>query len=89
MIRHMHHLHANYAAADSPLFLYYKQGQEHGVTNHLITKHLCLTGLAVNQPSDCTVEVLHNTGAQPLLRANVPLTLIKLLGHWCSDEVFC
>jgi hypothetical protein len=71
------------------LFVYYNQGEAHRVTDRMITKQLRLAGIAVNQPGDYTVGALCNTGAQSLLQANVPLTLIKLLGCWRSDEVFC
>jgi hypothetical protein len=68
--------------------MFFNQNQTHRVTDRMITDHLRLAGIAVNQPGDYTVGALRNTGAQSLLQANVPLTLIKLLGRWRSDEVF-
>jgi hypothetical protein len=43
------------------LFVYYNQGETHRVTDPMITKHLHLAGIAVNQPGDYTVGALRNT----------------------------
>jgi hypothetical protein len=55
----------------------------------MITKHLRTAGVAIKQPNDYTISALQNTGAQSLLQAQVPLPMIKLIGRWQSDEVFC
>jgi hypothetical protein len=71
--------------AQTPLFIYFKQGVQHRVTNRMITEHLRTAGIAVNQPNDYTVGALRNTGAQSLLQAQTPLPMIKLIGRWRSD----
>jgi hypothetical protein len=71
------------------LFVYFKeQGVQNHVTNHTIMYPLRLAGIAAQQPNGYTIGALHNTGAQALIQAQVPLPMIKLIGCWCSDEVF-
>jgi hypothetical protein len=74
--------------APTPLFIFFKQGIQHRVTDRMIIKHLRLAGVAVGQPNAYTVGALRNTGARALLQAQVPLPMIKLIGRWRSDEVF-
>jgi hypothetical protein len=88
VIRRVRHLRDNHADADTPLYTFFLQGKTHRVTDRMMTAHLRLAGIAVNQPADYTVGALRNTGAQSLLQGSVPLPLIKLLGRWRSDEVF-
>jgi hypothetical protein len=38
LIRQVRHLRANHAANDTPLFVYYNQGQAHHITDCMITK---------------------------------------------------
>jgi hypothetical protein len=82
------HLCEHQMPAPTPLFIYFKQGVQHHITNRMITKHLRTAGVAINQPNDYTAGALQNTGAQSLLQAQVPLPMIKLIGRWLSDEVF-
>jgi hypothetical protein len=47
--------------AQTPLFIYFKQGMQLRITNHMITEHLHTMGIAVNQPYDYTIEVPSGT----------------------------
>jgi hypothetical protein len=88
MIRRVRHLRLHEMPPATPLFIYQNQGVSHRITDRMITDHLRLAGVAVQQPQPYTVGALRNTGAQALLQAQVPLPLIKLIGRWRSDEVF-
>jgi hypothetical protein len=88
MIRRVRHLRAHQMPPQTPLFVFFIQGIQHRVTDRMITAHLRLAGLVVQQPNDYTVGALRNTGAQALLQAKTPLPMIKLIGRWRSDEVF-
>lgn len=79
-IRRVRHLREHQAPPTTPLFMYYKQGTQHRITDRMIIEHLRLAGTAVQQPNDYTVGALRNTGAQALLQALVPLPMIKLIG---------
>jgi hypothetical protein len=88
MIRQVWHLRQHQMPPRTPLFIYFKQGVQHPVTDCMITNHLLLAGTTVGFPNTYTVGALHNTSAQALLQATVPMPMIKLIGRWQSDKVF-
>jgi hypothetical protein len=57
---------------NTPLFLYFKQGVQHRISDRMVTELLCTTGIAVHQSGDYTVGALQTNGAQSLLQAQVP-----------------
>lgn len=87
-VHRVQHLREHQMPAHTPLFVYFNQGVQHRITDRMITEHLRIAGVAINQPALYTVGALRNTGAQSLLQAQVPLPMIKLIGRWRSDEVF-
>jgi hypothetical protein len=88
MIRRVRHLCEHQMPPQTPLFVFFIQGVQHHVTDRMITAHLRLAGLAVQQPNHYTVGALCNTRAQALLQAKTPLPMIKLIGRWRSNKVF-
>jgi hypothetical protein len=88
MTQRVWHLQEHQMPAQTPLFIFFKQGVQHRITDRMITKHLRLAGMTVGLPNAYTIGALCNTRAQALLQAMVPLPMIKLIWRWRSDEVF-
>jgi hypothetical protein len=90
LIRLVKNLRANpNIPPNTPLYSYYT---EHGTLNYItdrhMTKYLRAISLSVTTEQLPTIGALRCTGATALLEGNVPVSLIKLLGRWRSDEVF-
>lgn len=75
--------------ADTPLYCYVnEQGSLLQITDRQMTQYLRAIALSVETEQLPSIGALRCTGATALLEGNVPVSLIKLLGRWRSDEVF-
>jgi hypothetical protein len=89
LIRQVKHLRQHTTDPDTPLYRFYdKHDQPRRITDHLLTSSLRMCAALLQLDVDTTVGALRCTGATAALEGDVPVSLIKLLGRWRSDEVF-
>eukprot|EP00978_Attheya_sp_CCMP212_P028261 scaffold97193_cov48-Attheya_sp.AAC.1 len=86
------HLREAAAPRNYPLCAYSAGGTWCTVTNHQVTQAIRLATIVVGpqvwfSPSDVSAHSLHSSGAMVMLCAGIDSLIIKMLGHWRSDEI--
>lgn len=91
LINRVKHLHSNNAMTTTLLYTYYDTTWKTIDTTHL-TMHLRNTVTVLGptygiQPTDISIHSLRSSGAMALLCTKVDTDMIRLLGHWRSNEM--
>jgi hypothetical protein len=91
ILSRVRHLRSHNAPLTTPLYAYYDRTWKQ-IDTAALTTRLCTTVSVLGahygiKPSDISVRSLHAFGAMALLSAQVDTDVIRLLGHWHSDEM--
>ncbi len=89
MIRWVLYLRSQHAPPDMPLHQYFDNHRWHPITTTMLTKTLRRSALTLGgiTAQDISIHSLRASGAMALLCAAVEPDIIRLLGHWHSDEM--
>jgi hypothetical protein len=89
--RRIHNLCTSNASATMELYCYYDgSGMVRCIANRYVTAFLQITASLLGLEGQTRGGALHLlAGATALLKGKVPIPLIKLIGRWRSNKVFC
>jgi hypothetical protein len=92
LARRIRHLRDNNAAADTPIYSFWEDGQRSEVYSVHVTHALRLAAAALLpelgiEPRDISCRSLRPGGATAMLCARIDLNVTRLVGRWRSDEM--